>query len=94
MLKVMDDHIKLAFTHILKHWKKGNGMNASATKTLSNSPGSQGRTVLLRYYPPPSKRKYFNILLNFGRVVWTRADKQVIVSIEAHDILYNYRVNS
>jgi hypothetical protein len=52
MLKTMDDHSKLSFTHIMKHWKKGNGVGAKAVPT---SPGSQGRTVLLRYYPPPSK---------------------------------------
>ena len=55
MLKTMDDHTKLSFTHIMKHWKKGNTLTPAGPKNSSNSPGSQGRSVLLRYYPPPSK---------------------------------------
>merc|ERR1719334_1515918 len=44
-LKTVDQHLKLSFSHIMKHWKKSN-----VTKT-----GQQQRTVLLRYYPPPVK---------------------------------------
>merc|ERR1712126_364199 len=46
MGKTVDMHLKLSFSHIMKHWKKTN---------LANKPGQQQRTVLLRYYPPPAK---------------------------------------
>ena len=39
-LKTVDMHLKLSFSHIMKHWKKTN---------LANKPGQQQRTVLLRY---------------------------------------------
>lgn len=45
-LKTVDQHLKLSFSHIMKHWKK---------TPLNNKPGQQQRTVLLRYYPPPLK---------------------------------------
>jgi len=45
-LKTVDHHLKLSFSHIMKHWKK---------TPLANKPGQQQRTVLLRYYPPPAK---------------------------------------
>ena len=38
-LKTVDMHLKLSFSHIMKHWKKTN---------LANKPGQQQRTVLLR----------------------------------------------
>lgn len=42
MLHSAEDHLKLSFTHIMKHWKK-------------SPPGkgnSAGRSVFLRYYCP------------------------------------------
>merc|ERR1719422_229484 len=45
MMKTLDDHSKLSFSHIMKHWKKANMIKQ----------GQQQRTVLLRYYPPPAK---------------------------------------
>jgi len=44
-LKTPDEHLKLSFSHIMKHWKK----------TVITKAGEQQRTVLLRYYPPPQK---------------------------------------
>ncbi|KAL3881355.1 hypothetical protein ACJMK2_027804, partial [Sinanodonta woodiana] len=50
MLKTSEDHLKLSFTHIMKHWKKANtptkgtGLNA-------------GRHVYLRYYCPTPQTK-------------------------------------
>ncbi|XP_023330096.1 glutamine-rich protein 1-like, partial [Eurytemora carolleeae] len=44
-LKGVDAHLKLSFSHIMKHWKK----------TAVSKPGQNQRTVLLRYYPPPAK---------------------------------------
>ncbi|TRY76975.1 hypothetical protein TCAL_11562 [Tigriopus californicus] len=46
MLKTVDQHKKLSFSHIMKHWKK----TQSPAK-----PNQQQKTILLRYYPPPSK---------------------------------------
>ncbi|KAK3098409.1 hypothetical protein FSP39_019220 [Pinctada imbricata] len=46
MLKNAEDHLKLSFTHIMKHWKK-----VPTTKT-----NTTGRSVYLRYYcPTPQK---------------------------------------
>ncbi|RZF34921.1 hypothetical protein LSTR_LSTR011415 [Laodelphax striatellus] len=43
-LVTVEDHMKLSFSHIMKHWKKG-GSTAPVTGT---------RNVLLRYYPSGS----------------------------------------
>jgi len=49
MMKTLDDHTKLSFTHIMKHWKKG----GTATPATKNPPvPGEKRTTLLRYYPP------------------------------------------
>jgi len=49
MMKTMEDHTKLSFTHIMKHWKKG----GTATPANKNPPApGEKRTTLLRYYPP------------------------------------------
>ena len=47
MLKSVEDHLRLSFSHIMKHWKK------------TNIPGSktQGRSVYLRYYAPVQGKK-------------------------------------
>ena len=50
MMKNLDDHTKLSFTHIMKHWKK-NGTATPATKGPAPGPGEK-RATLLRYYPP------------------------------------------
>ncbi|ELU00215.1 hypothetical protein CAPTEDRAFT_169880 [Capitella teleta] len=42
MLKTPDEHLRLSFSHIMKHWKK---TTATGTKT-------PGRAVYLRYYAP------------------------------------------
>lgn len=39
LLRKPDDHVKLSFTHIMKHWKKG-----------TPGKGGSGRCVYLRYY--------------------------------------------
>ena len=59
MMKTLEDHAKLSFTHIMKHWKKG-GTATPATKHPP-VPGEK-RTTLLRYYPPAHlKSKYDGI---------------------------------
>ena len=56
MLKTVDQHRKLSFTHIMKHWKKS---QISPTK-----PNQPQKTILLRYYPPPSKsEKYLSLYI-------------------------------
>jgi hypothetical protein len=42
MLRTPNEHLRLSFSHIMKHWKK---TNAVGTKT-------PGRAVYLRYYAP------------------------------------------
>ena len=49
MMKTNEDHAKLSFSHIMKHWKKG-GTATPATKHPP-APGEK-RSTLLRYYPP------------------------------------------
>ncbi|VDI58276.1 Hypothetical predicted protein [Mytilus galloprovincialis] len=45
-LKTPEDHLKLSFTHIMKHWKK----------TPVGKGNTQGRSVYLRYYCPAPVR--------------------------------------
>jgi hypothetical protein len=58
-LKTPDDHLKLSFTHIMKHWKK----------TAPGKGNAQGRSVYLRYYCPapirPSTGKLSNALMMY-----------------------------
>ena len=52
----MEDHTKLSFTHIMKHWKKG----GTATPANKNPPApGEKRTTLLRYYPPAHLKSKF-----------------------------------
>jgi len=50
-LKTVDQHLKLSFSHIMKHWKKSPVQNNKITQQQQQ----QQRTVLLRYCPPPAK---------------------------------------
>ena len=43
MLRTVEDHQKLSFTHIMKHWKKAAGQKEGQ------------KSVILRYYPPAKK---------------------------------------
>ncbi|XP_041353937.1 zinc finger MYM-type protein 3-like isoform X2 [Gigantopelta aegis] len=52
MLKTIEDHMKLSFAHILKHWKKG--VPPATTRTPVNQ---VGRSVSLRYYYGQSSNK-------------------------------------
>ena len=71
-MKTTEEHTKLSFTHIMKHWKKG-GTATPATKHPP-APGEK-RTTLLRYYPPASmkgkqmskicEKALFTLILNF-----------------------------
>lgn len=63
MMKTLEDHTKLSFTHIMKHWKKG-GTATPATKHPP-IPGEK-RTTLLRYYPPAHLK---GISCHFSRII-------------------------
>ena len=58
MLKTVDEHKKLSFTHIMKHYKKGG--TATPVNRQNSTPLQPGekQTLLLRYYPP-ADRKYW-----------------------------------
>lgn len=63
MLKTVDQHKRLSFSHIMKHWKKtGAALSIPQRGGAPLSPNSQNKSILLRYYPPSSKgkRKIFN----------------------------------
>ena len=61
MMKTLDDHTKLSFTHIMKHWKKG----GTATPATKNPPvPGEKRTTLLRYYPPAHLKGMYVCMLN------------------------------
>lgn len=47
MLKTLDTHKKLSFSHIMKHWKKQTPAQAAANKS---------KQILLRYYPPSARQ--------------------------------------
>ncbi|KOC59310.1 Zinc finger MYM-type protein 3 [Habropoda laboriosa] len=49
-LVVLEEHMQLSFSHIMKHWKRNPA--AQPTATTGKVPGS--RNVLLRFYPPQS----------------------------------------
>ena len=45
MLRTAEDHQRLSFTHVMKHWKK-NSVRADGQKA-----------IILRYYPPAKRGK-------------------------------------
>ena len=50
MLRTVEDHQKLSFTHIMKHWKKAQGQKEGQ------------KSVILRYYPPAKKGMYLRVV--------------------------------
>ena len=44
MLRSAEDHQKLSFTHVMKHWKKNSAVRADGQKA-----------IILRYYPPAKR---------------------------------------
>ena len=52
MLKTTDEHKKLSFTHIMKHFKKG---GTAVPCSRNTTPGDSKQTLLLRYYPPADR---------------------------------------
>jgi hypothetical protein len=57
MLKTSEDHLKLSFTHIMKHWKK------TASGRGSGTGPNAGRSVYLRYYCPTPQGKGMFIVI-------------------------------
>lgn len=55
MLKTTDEHKKLSFTHIMKHFKKG---GTAVPCSRNAAPGDQKQTLLLRYYPPADRTRH------------------------------------
>ena len=47
MLRSAEDHQKLSFTHVMKHWKKNSAVRADGQKA-----------IILRYYPPAKRGTY------------------------------------
>ena len=64
MLKTLEEHKKLSFTHIMKHYKKGGTATPVTRNTTPVHPGEK-QTLLLRYYPP-ADRKNFIIYKNIS----------------------------
>jgi len=56
MLKTLEEHKKLSFTHIMKHYKKGGTATPVTRNTAPVNPGEK-QTLLLRYYPPADRGK-------------------------------------
>merc|ERR1719468_927889 len=56
-LKTPDEHKKLSFTHIMKHYKKGG--TATPVNRQNSTPLQPGekQTLLLRYYPPSDRNR-------------------------------------
>ena len=54
MLKTVEQHQHLSFSHIVKHWQKDGGGHTSQRPT---TPTGGHKAMLLRYYPPNQSRK-------------------------------------
>jgi hypothetical protein len=57
MLKTLEEHKKLSFTHIMKHYKKGGTATPVTRNTTPVNPGEK-QTLLLRYYPPADRKNF------------------------------------
>ena len=53
MLKTVEEHRKLAFTNIMKHYKKG---GTATPHSRSATPSGEKQSLLLRYYPPADRK--------------------------------------
>ena len=67
MLKTLEEHKKLSFTHIMKHYKKGGTATPVTRNTTPVHPGEK-QTLLLRYYPPADRKNFIihKKILNFA----------------------------
>ena len=66
MLKTIEEHQKLSFTHIMKHYKKG-GTAQPVTRNSTPTPGEK-QSLLLRYYPPADRKYIIHEFLYRGGV--------------------------
>ena len=55
MLKTVEEHQKLAFTHIMKHYKQAGKSNPVSRGAVT----SDKQSLLLRYYPPSDRKLIF-----------------------------------
>lgn len=58
MLKTVEEHKKLSFTHIMKHYKKGGTATPVTRSSLPASNHGEKQTLLLRYYPPTERKSH------------------------------------
>ena len=71
MLKTTEEHKKLSFTHIMKHFKKG---GTAIPCSRNTSPGEK-QTLLLRYYPPADRKlRHFSVKIASLITVTFQAD--------------------
>ena len=52
MLKTIEEHQKLAFTHIMKHYKQAGKANPVSRGAVT----TEKQSLLLRYYPPSDRK--------------------------------------
>ncbi len=55
LLKTVEQHKKLSFSHIMKHWKR-TLPNPASRENQASVPGLEKKTILLRYYPPAANK--------------------------------------
>ena len=55
LLKTVEQHKKLSFSHIMKHWKR-TLPNPASRENQASVPGLEKKTILLRYYPPSAQK--------------------------------------
>ena len=58
MLKTIEEHQKLAFTHIMKHYKQAGKANPVSRGAVT----TDKQSLLLRYYPPSDRKLILNIV--------------------------------
>ena len=58
MLKTIEEHQKLAFTHIMKHYKQAGKSNPVSRGAVT----TDKQSLLLRYYPPSDRKLILNIV--------------------------------
>ena len=61
MLKTIEEHQKLAFTHIMKHYKQAGKANPVSRGAVT----SEKQSLLLRYCPPSDRKLLSAVCLHF-----------------------------
>ena len=58
MLKTIEEHQKLAFTHIMKHYKQAGKANPVSRGAVT----TEKQSLLLRYYPPSDRKSIIEFI--------------------------------